>query len=116
MHSTSIFADQMAQRHESGQLEAAVRKVLQRVLRSGGDESSLRRVMAEKFEQLQESGSRLAPDSVVLDGLSRNVSDRLASSEVQAEYRAARRRGADTLDFGSTRISPLLESKQLCRR
>lgn len=119
MQSSTMFADEMAQRHESGQLEAAVQKVLRRLLRAGaGDESSLKKIILERFEQLKAAGLRATSgtEEDLLSGISRKVSDRLASKEVQSEIRSDRRRKAETLNFGSTRVTSLLESLDLGRR
>lgn len=106
----------MIQRHESGQLEAAVQKVLRRVLRAGGgDQSRLKKLVTEKFQQLKDSGLRSAAvkEDALLAGLSRNVSERLVSKDVQAEIKDDRRRRADTLNFGSTKPTHLLDSLDL---
>lgn len=113
MQSSTIFADQMIQRQESGQLEAAVQRVLRRVLRAGsGDDSSLKKLVTEKFQQLKDSRFRsaLVKEDALLAGLSRIVSERLVSQDVQTEIRDDRRRRAETLDFGSTKQTSLLDS------
>lgn len=119
MQSSIMFADEMTRRHESGQLEAAVQKVLRRMLRAGaGDESSLKKLIIERFQQLKDAGTRTASgtEEDLLSGISRKVSDRLASPAGQAELRCERRRKAETLNFGSTRVTSLLESLDLGRR
>jgi hypothetical protein len=119
MQSSTMFADEMTQRHESGQLEAAVKKVLHRLLRAGsGEESGLKKLIFERLQQIKEAGlwSASATEQELLSGISRRVSDRLASPAGQAELRCERRRKAETLNFGSTRVTGLLESLDLGRR